>query len=309
MLMNAVFEGGGVKGIAFAGAISLVEQRGHKFYNVAGTSSGAIVASLLAAGYTGEELRDIIMKTPFSSFLDKSGLLKVKYVGSLVRLFVKKGLYPGERLEKWVSDLLLQKGIRTFNDLRPNQLRIIASDISQGKLLVLPDDIAHYGFDPTKLSVAKAVRMSTSIPYFFEPVIIKRTEIRKEINPLTSPSIYIMDGGLLSNFPLWLFDKDMEKENELSLKIPTYGFRLVGMAEKAPAQINGPISMLEALFNTMLDAHDERHLTEMKSAKTIKIPTLGVKVTEFDITRETSMKLFESGVQAATKFFDLVHYD
>lgn len=227
MKINAVFEGGGVKGIALAGAVQAAERRGLTFHQVAGTSSGAIVASLVAAGYTAEEMKKVIMATPFSSFMQRAPIFNTKIIGPLSRLFIKKGLYSGEALEHWIHQLLLAKGIRTFSDLKTNQLRIIASDISDRKLLVLPDDIAQYGIDPNQLLVSKAVRMSTSIPYFFDPVIIRKApDKRSKKQPFADQFAYIVDGGLLSNFPLWIFDKDHAPAMEKL--VPTIGFQLVG---------------------------------------------------------------------------------
>ncbi|WP_281886508.1 patatin-like phospholipase family protein [Paenibacillus sp. YYML68] len=301
MKINAVFQGGGVKGIGLAGAVSVVEELGHTFHQVAGTSSGAIVASLVAAGYSASELRAIIEGTPFHSFLQRGAIFNTKVIGPISRLFIKKGLYSGEALEHWIYQLLLAKGVRTFGDLKPNQLRIVASDISDRKLLVLPDDIAQYGVDPSRFLVAKAVRMSTSIPYFFDPVIIRRKN---------SPSgtkffeqfVYIVDGGLLSNFPLWLFD-DEETSAHASL-VPTIGFQLVGRGAGTPNTIYGPLSMLKALFSTMLDAHDDYYIQEHNRFRTVKIPAHGVGTTDFDIEPEKSLELFESGRKAALKFFD-----
>lgn len=63
--------------------------------------------------------------------------------------------------------------MRTFADLPPGKLRIIASDITNGRILVLPEDIKRFGINPSSLEVAKAIRMSTSIPYFFDPVMLR----------------------------------------------------------------------------------------------------------------------------------------
>lgn len=68
MEINAVFEGGGVKGISLAGAVEATEHAGRTFRKVAGTSSGSIIASMLAAGYNGEAMSRIIKGTSFSSF-------------------------------------------------------------------------------------------------------------------------------------------------------------------------------------------------------------------------------------------------
>ncbi|MBD0380747.1 patatin-like phospholipase family protein [Paenibacillus sedimenti] len=299
MKINGVFEGGGVKGIALAGGVSAALQRGYEFHEVAGTSSGSMVAAFLAAGYTGDEMRELILRTPFKSFLQRSPIFNAKIIGPAARLLIKKGLYSGEALEQWVSLHLLAKGIRTFGDLKPNQLRIIASDITQGKLLVLPDDIAQYGIDPRKLPVAKAVRMSTSIPYFFDPVMIRRNiKSSAAAEPFKQQFYYIVDGGLLSNYPLWVFDRETNTQ-----RIPVVGFQLVGKSDYQNRKIRGPITMFEALFSTMLDAHDERYIEQQNRFRTVKIPTLGVQNTQFDLSKETSMDLFNSGLKAADQYF------
>jgi NTE family protein len=298
--INGVFEGGGVKGIALAGAVHTAQRRGFTFDRVAGTSSGAIIASFLAAGYTGEEMRQMIIDMPFRNFLQRSPIYNTRWIGPAARLLLKKGLYSGEALENWVLQKLAAKGVRTFGDLRPGQLRIVASDISQGKLLVLPDDIAQYGIDPARFLIAKAVRMSTSIPYFFDPVIIRRRrEPRKRKPKEESDYIYIVDGGLLSNFPLWLFDQQTDPGPHR----PTIGFQTVGRTKPSMRRIGGPITMLTALFATMMDAHDDRYIEEANRFRTIKIPAQGVRVTQFDLTPEQSLELFRAGCESADKFF------
>ncbi|HEY0828458.1 MAG TPA: patatin-like phospholipase family protein [Bacilli bacterium] len=304
MKTNAVFEGGGVKAVALVGAISVAEQRGIQFHQMAGTSSGSIVASMLAAGYTAGEMRKIIEETPFTTFLQRSPLHQIKIIGPALRIFVKKGLYSGDALEHWIRLMLAKKGIRTFADLPPNKLRIIASDITQGKLLVLPDDIAQYDVDPMKFEISKAVRMSSSIPYFFDPVVVKKSFMESTSKGGATPkNIYIVDGALLSNFPLWIFDKEevLETGNK---PIPTIGFRLVGKHSNLPRRIYGPFTMFEALIETMLEAHDERYIEQHNLFRTIKIPTMGVQTTQFNMTSETSALLFNSGEAAAGEFFD-----
>jgi NTE family protein len=294
MQINAVFEGGGVKAIALAGAVTEAERNGIHFHQVAGTSSGAIIAALLVAGYTGKEMEQIILNTPFSDFLQRSPLFDWGGIGHALRFLIKKGLYSGDLLEQWIDKLLKTKGIRTFGDLKRKQLRIIASDITQGKLLVLPDDIIQYGMEPKEFSVARAIRMSTSIPYFFDPVMITK--------PNTKTEIYIVDGALLSNLPLWLFDETEEKKVDQLL--PTIGFQLVGTSQKTVHHIKGPVTMLAALFATMMDAHDERYISDHNRFRTIKIPTLGVQTTQFDISPKLSSQLYQSGVDAAKTYFD-----
>ncbi|RKP57187.1 patatin [Cohnella endophytica] len=297
--VNAVFEGGGVKGISLTGAVKAAEQCGVVFNRVAGTSSGSIVAALIAAGYTATEMKEIIERTPFRSLLKRNAVFNAKFIGPALRLLIRKGLYSGDAVEEWMERLLAAKGIRFFADLPTGKLRIIASDITNGRLLVLPQDIALYGVAPEQLTVARAIRMSTSIPYFFDPVIMRQPNKERKKMKVNTKFSYVVDGGLLSNFPLWLFEND-ELEGA---RIPVIGFQMVGRSETNPRRISGPITMFQAMFETMLSAHDERYIEEHNLIRTIKIPTLGVSSTQFQLTPQLSKSLYESGLAAGEKFF------
>ncbi|MDP3878770.1 MAG: patatin-like phospholipase family protein [Dehalococcoidales bacterium] len=296
---DAVFEGGGVKGIGLVGAIAVAEERGIAWQNVAGTSAGAIVATLIAAGYNAGEMKEILTDLDYDNFKDQSIIDRIPRVGPLISIIFEKGLYEGKFFQKWMGDLLKAKNITTFGDLLiPGEkadkyrfkLRVIASDITEGNMLVLPQDIANYGVRPEDLNVAFAVRMSMSIPLFYEPVKLQ--------NMKTGHTSYIVDGGVLSNFPVWLFDSVGSPP-----EWPTFGFKLVEPEEGTPRHIGGPISLLAALFSTMMEAHDARYIKDQDFVRTIAIPTLGVNTTEFDISRERSDALFQSGRQAADEFF------
>jgi NTE family protein len=308
MRVNAVFEGGGVKGIALVGAVVAAEQANVTFHQVAGTSVGALVASFIAAGYSSAQLTELVFSAPYQRFVTKDWLYKLSFVGPAIRLFLKDGLHTGDELEQWVAQQLASKGIYTFRDLPLHALRVVASDLTQGKLLVLPDDIAQYGIDPLDLSVAKAVRMSASLPYFFEPVIIYNHRISRPRIAYTfsqKTSYYIVDGGILSNYPLWIFDAEMEAWPP---KIPTLGFQLVGKKDAQPREIKGPISMLSALFATMMSAHDDRYIEQHNRFRTIKIPSDMVHTTEFSLSQEQARQLYQSGYEAGKQYFDRWSY-
>jgi NTE family protein len=291
--VDGVFEGGGMKAIGLAGAIGVVESKGFTWNRTAGTSSGAIIASLLAAGYTAKEIQSIIFNLDFFSMLDKAWFQRIP-LGTTCRIFFRKGMYSGRLIEDWIYRLLADKGVYTFGDLKPGSLRIIASDITRGKLLILPDDIKDYGIDPDYFSVSKAVRMSLSIPYFFDPMSLnfQGRSILKS---------FIVDGALLSNYPIWLFDKEDDEEGT---SYPKFGFNLYGENEGKPHHVRGPFTMFRALFSTMLDAMDQRFIEEIDSVRTIFIPTLGVKTTDFKLSDEKKKELLIAGEKAAEKFFD-----
>lgn len=291
LLADGVFEGGGVKGTGLVGALSVVESKGYEWSNLAGTSAGAIVAALVAAGYKAAELKSILQNLDYTKFKDKGALDRIPIFGPLVSLLAEKGIYEGDYLEKWMEGLLSQKGVRTFGDLRvPGEkdpyrykLTCIASDITNGMLVTLPTGLKQYKIDPDTFSVAKAVRMSMSIPFFFEPVKLA--------------NCYFVDGGILSNFPIWIFDSKGKPE------WPTFGFKLVEPEFGQPNVVKTPVDFAKALITTMMDAHDKMHVENEDFCRTIAIPTLGVRTTDFDLSSERRDALFASGVKGANEFF------
>jgi NTE family protein len=198
---------------------------------------------------------------------------------------------------------LEKKGKRKFRDLVMDEfkdseryrykLRVVASDLSRGKLLVLPQDIRDFGIDPDDLDIAHAVRMSMSIPFFFEPVTMALPNKQE---------VYIVDGGVLSNFPIHLFD-----DGTPNPPWPTFGYLLVEDDPSRPItvrhEVHGPMSMFAALFSTMMEAHDRMYIENGAFARTIPIPTKGVAATDFDLSKERAEALYQSGRTAADAFF------
>ncbi|CAA9455139.1 MAG: lysophospholipase-like family protein [uncultured Rubrobacteraceae bacterium] len=307
--VDLVFEGGGVKGIALVGAFSVLEERGYEPQNMAGASAGAIVAVLIAAGYSSAELRKIIGELDYDHFKDEAWEDRIPLAGRSLSVLKDLGIYEGEAFLVWMRDLLEAKGIRTFGDLVRREdaelkyrykAQVIASDVTERRLLVLPRDAPKLGIEnPDDLNVALAVRMSMSIPIFFEPV--------KFANAQTGREHLIVDGGMLSNFPVWLFDAEEPQW-------PTFGLKLVEKDPRSPIPGGPPqpersrsgvlsvVAYLRSLVDTMMAAHDRLYIEESDFDRTIAIDTLGVRTTEFDLSEERALKLFESGRTAAEKF-------
>jgi NTE family protein len=309
--VDLVFEGGGVKGVGLAGALAELEEQGYAPQNIAGTSAGAITAALLAAGYRGEELREIVMELDFRQFQDKAWEDKVPLIEKSLSLLLDLGIYEGNRFYEWVKEKLAAKGVHTFSDLVRDgeedprwryELQVVASDATAHRLLVLPRDAGELGIEPDDLEVALAVRMSMSIPIFFEPVRFE--------NPKTGAAHVIVDGGMLSNYPVWLFDCDTAEPPEW----PTFGLLLVEPKPKVPIEkrlpkpehiANGPRGLLayvKSLAQTMMEAHDRLYVEAADYARTIPIPTLGVGTTEFDLSPDRKQALYDSGRSAAKGF-------
>jgi NTE family protein len=340
-----VCQGGGIYGIGLVGAASVLETR-YDWLALAGTSAGAIVAALLAAGYTTGELHEILNRLDFSRFKDapklnidiaKDHAIHIPEGDPLFRLYRHLGINPGTVFVDWLTPLLADKGVDTFKDLerkdivrKPSdpfstyKLYMIATDISRARLLVLPDDIKDYQqedgtpYTPDTLKVAEAVRMSISIPFFFEPVMLK-------LNGSKDKCI-IMDGGVTSNFPIALFDNP----SDLNPSAPTFGLRFEAAKQTQTLEYNkqliltvdqevvgyNPIWTLPLFYHTMTQGWDNRFAEPFEDSKRVahidlKDETLypalkGVTVTSFDLTAEQKSQLFLCGRAAAGP---LLNYD
>jgi NTE family protein len=322
---DAVFEGGGVKGIAFAGAVAAAEEAGlREWKNIAGTSAGAIVACLLAVGYDAKRLKEILDDVAYSRFADYGRLGKVQ--GWVWNQFRTRGLARGLFFTKWLSERIedsplgksLGRGDLTFgdvtrDDLPPDlapadaqraryRLQVIGSEITRGRMLVLPHDIEGYytkdgtPYTPDTLTLVEAVRMSMSYPYLYAPHVLYDSEKRPH---------YVVDGGLLSNFPVWLFDRRDAKPPAR----PTWAFRLHGGSLEEPGEPYRPLPMpfwrlklAKAMFSAATGAWDERQVVQTASVRTVSIPTFDVATTDFNLTRANGDRLYESGYRSTKQF-------
>ena len=314
---DGVFEGGGVKGIGLVGAVAAVENAGYQWGNLAGTSAGSIVAALLAVGYTGAELKGILQSLDYNNFKDEGLLDKLGVFGKALSVGFEYGIYEGEYFEHWMENLLRAKGKTKFKDVKLDvsqeepknrekyqyKVQAIATDITDQRLLILPRDLKDFGYDPDEFSIAGAVRMSMSIPFFFEPVKLKDTSGRVH---------FIVDGGVLSNYPIWLLD-----DGGPAPAWPTFGFKLMerDKRELKPGSwnpIKNPLVFLKAIVGTMMDAHDNYHISMDKGdyQRTIGIETVvktkagevEIGTTDFDITKEESEALYQNGERVGTDF-------
>ena len=290
---DLVCEGGGIKGIALLGAIYYLNEQGYEFKKIAGTSAGAIVASLLAVGYKGNELKDILFNIDFKKFMDKTPLGKIPIMGPLISILKNKGLFNGDVIENFLEEKFEAKGKTKFKDISidgTSPLKIITSDITRKKLVVLPDDLKDYHIDDMEFNIAKAVRMSMSFPFAFTPVLIEDN----------NNSSFFVDGGLTSNFPVWLFDvKDKPRW-------PTFGLRLISDSEQRTTQAKETktISYIFNIMKIVLSCNEEAFLNNKDSVRTIDIPTFDINTLDFSLSQEKKKKLFNSGYNAAKEFLD-----
>jgi NTE family protein len=298
---DAVFQGGGVKGIALVGALlAFAEEGWDEWVSVAGTSAGSIVAGFLACGYGPHDLEGVLRRTPYRDFEDFGPAGKL--VGGGINLVAHHGLAHGEAFHRWFDTMIEGK---TFGDVAAagKTLKMIAADITQKLLLVLPDDLPQYvdprtekPIVPDDWKVADAVRMSMSIPFFFQPVELVHA-------PSGSKSV-IVDGGMLSNFPVWLFDVADRDPTR-----PTFGFRLYGGKALAPGGVHAilqrfawPVAFGFDMFQTATEAWDKRFMSHSTRVRTCAISAVGIGTIDFGLTEADQTKLLESGKKAGEEF-------
>ena len=201
------FSGGGIKGAAHIGAIKALEEENLKFNYISGTSSGSIIATLYAAGYSSDEMLKFFKKYAKKiKYVDPKNILIL-----LINLFIKrkiviKGFNEGTIIERLLNKELNKKNIRNISDIK-KELLIPSIDINTGEINVFIskenrakylDNIIYIN----NVNIGKAVRASCSYPVVFSPCKIDGKQL--------------VDGGLRENVP-WKLTKEKGADKVLSI--------------------------------------------------------------------------------------------
>ncbi|HEX5145248.1 MAG TPA: patatin-like phospholipase family protein [Mycobacterium sp.] len=313
--VDLVLSGGGVKGIALAGAVAAVADAGYQPQRISGTSAGALVGAVLAAAahrgaVTAGQLETLAMGIDYRKFLDQGPLERVPLLGPAWGVLSGDGIYRGDALHAWVTDQLAEFGVSTFADLAiadehlpPEQryrLVVTVADVTLGELIRLPWDYQRvYGLDPDKQLVADAVRASTAIPFFFRPATLKSA---------AGTTSTLVDGGLLSNFPI----DSLDRTDGRKPRWPSWGITLLpdlpaDNEQVIPAlrplhMVTGP-TLLEKVVTTILVGRDQAYLNmPAVRARTIKVDTSDVGVLDFTLSDKDKSALYNDGRVAAQQF-------
>ena len=324
---NLVFEGGGVKGIAYVGALEVLQEEGilQNVKRVAGTSAGAMMAVLVGLRYTANEVKEILWDLNFKKFMDSSfGIVR-----DTKRLLEEFGWYKGDYFRNLMADLIKRKTGNseiTFDELAEmkkfREIYLVGANLSTGT-----SETFCHGGDYGGMKIADAARISMSIPLFFASVKEKGQENQ-----------FYVDGGLLDNYSIKTFDREIFVDDKIrnirrtdyydiinkkkSLKPQlegnqyiynkeTLGFRLdakedISMYLNHKPTIRNKITSFftysKALVTTLIDFQDNVHLHSDDWQRTIYIDTLGVRAIDFDISDIKKQKLVESGRQYTEEY-------
>lgn len=335
---NLVFEGGGVKGIAYVGALEVLNKEGilQNIERVAGTSAGAMVAVLVGLGYSAKEISDILWDINFKNFMDSSwGVVR-----DINRFINDYGWYKGDYFRDLMAGYIEGKtknGEITFKELAETKkyrdIYLMGADLSTGYSKIF--SATH----TPDVKIADAARVSMSIPLFFAAI--------KGVNG--DDHVYV-DGGLLDNYAVKVFDRDsylfdqnnarrteyykkinetmrarnaklrgVKTVNEYVYNKETLGFRLDGKeeiemyldpnAQPSVKEIKSLFTYTKALVTTLIDFQNNLHLHSDDWQRTIYIDTLGIGATDFDISQTKKEQLVSSGRDFTQAYLDWYNND
>ncbi len=332
-IRNLVFEGGGVRGIAYLGAMEVLQKRGilQQVKRFCGTSAGSITSWLLCYYKDDmDEIEKIQRATNFSQFADDDwGIIRDSY-----RLLNRYGWHKGDKFYQWAQGITqrrFKKDHITFQQLYDetgNELLVVGYNVSKGKTILFSKERT------PDLFVERAVRVSMSIPIYFRAIFIRDKSVDPNGNILGNPGIdkdidknrdIFVDGGVLDNYPIQFFDVPPYASNPIEGEIiepiegrtpsnynkSTLGFRVdqpaeigIGQIKKDEDQVKAEnfFKYVLAFINILHTYANKRHLDPYDWHRTVRINTLDVKGTQFDLPKPEQDRLIEQGRKATEEY-------
>jgi NTE family protein len=309
---NLVLEGAGIRGVAYAGAIRFLEEKEmlKGIERVGGTSAGAIAALAISLGYSSKEIEDLIYKTKLQKFNDG----RFFFIGGFTRLNRNYGWYRGKAFTRWLEDVIEKKTGDpeiTFEELTSKgfkDLYVTGTSLNNQKLIVFSAQ------SYPKMKIKDAIRISMSIPLYFEAVLIDSTG--RIINQKKIKGSYdlMVDGGFTGNFPITIFD---------TLHLDNHGMKRVvnretiGLRIDAPEQIKydslqlglAPIPIqrfknyMSAFYIYVIENLNREKLTSEDWSRTVSISSgmIGPKIRKLSIAEKDL--LVRNGYEGMRRFF------
>jgi NTE family protein len=317
---NLVFEGGGIRGIAYGGAIVELDKKGMlaPVERVAGTSAGAITATLMALGYSAKEIADIIYQLKLQKFSDGRFI----FLGGINRLVKNYGWYKGDKFTRWIEDIIEHKTGNahiTFQELHRlrgeshfRDLYITGTSLTKQRAVVFSYETYPH------MKIKDAVRISMSIPLFFKAVLIDNTGniIHKKDNQREGVEVMV-DGGIIANFPIQIFDStkytndQVSEENAYVFNEQTLGIRLdrteqilydEQQLQLAPYNIKNFTDYIGAFYTIIIESLNRTNLTRKDYERIVYIDTVNMSPKIRRLSHAQKALLFESGRDGVKAF-------
>ena len=303
-----VFSGGGIKGISFAGVLEELhkldiiysQSNELKLKGIAGTSAGSIISALLAVGYTPTELIDVMTNIDYEKIVDD----KLGYLRDTYNFLEDWGVCPGNYAQDLLGELINKKTgnpdytiEQLYND-KKIKLVIVTTDTNYSKSIYMypGNPIKEYSNIPIRL----AVRLSMGIPFVFEPYRYNDS--------------YFVDGGVLDNYPLHVFDGEYPGDPKARLNLcspnpKVLGIKLMTNDQQVNYEItekqtfNGLFDYAVSFVHTFLTENDRRIMTPLFWKRSIIIITPNYPITKYDITTEEKTLMINIGKKYTLEFF------
>ncbi len=320
---NLVLEGGGVRGLAYAGVFSVLEEKGilQQIEKVGGSSAGSIAGMLVSIGYSAAEIDSLMMELPLQKFKDGYGGL----VGKYKRLKNDFGIFKGDSFEKWLQQLIAYKTGNphlTFEQL--HQLRIknnLFKDLYCTGTNLSKQQVEIFSYQNTPyMPVALAVRISGGVPLYFEPIALDNQLHKIKRSDTISFVNYYVDGGMLSNYPISIFDTCEDGAiNPLVCDKLKFNHQTIGIKLERPQQIdslnNNSIRIpaydinkfseyLAAFSNLLMETLSRKYPgLENEKGRTIYVSQGNISSVIKKTKQQDKLLLYTNGVNAANNFF------
>lgn len=319
---NLVMEGGGVRGLAYSGALEVLEENGiiQNIDNVAGSSAGSIAGLVVSLGYSAHEIDSVLQSLKIGEFNDGKF-----FVGRIRRIKNEYGMYKSDAFEAWLAHLIEFKtgnANLTFNDLHRMHLEnnnfkdlyCTGTNISQQRL-----EIFSWKTWP-EMKLKTAVLISSSIPFYFTPVSIDSLGNEVSLKDTMAKYDLYVDGGMLCNYPINIFDSCENGNDPLTCKNVIYNPQTLGLKLErgeqikefengktaiAPYQIKSMKQYSSAVMNLMMESINRKSLNlENERGRTIYISYGDISGRPRKIAAAERKILNDNGKEAANNFFN-----
>lgn len=319
---NLVMEGGGVRGLAYGGALEVLEQKKilQHIDNVAGSSVGAIAGLVVSLGYNSHQIDSILQSLQVGEFNDGKF-----FYGKIRRIKKEYGMYKGNAIEEWLLRVIEQKtgnADLTFNELHQLHLKdstfkdfyCTGTNISLQQL-----EVFSWKTRPD-MKLSTAVHVSSCIPFYFIPVAIDSAGNEININDTSVKYHLYVDGGMLCNYPINMFDSCINGSNPLTCKNLIYNKNTLGLklergdqikefdsgkTEIAPYEIKNLKEYSSAVMNLMMESINRKTPDLVNErGRTIYISYDNISGKPRTVSEKDRKKLYNNGKLAALNFFN-----
>jgi len=267
-------------------------------------------------GYSSSEMDSVISNTNFEKFNDGRWF----FIGGISRTKKKYGWYRGQKFTEWIATLIEEKTGNaeiTFEELHQTgykDLYVTATCLNRQKLIILSYETY------SKMKVKDAVRISMSIPLYFQAVFVDSIGITYSKQNKDNDLDLMVDGGIVGNFPIQIFDGYIIDSMNNKVRIPNYetlGIRIDSESQiredslerkLAPLPIEDFTDYVTAFYIMVIENLNRNNLTEDDWKRTISVSSVGIAPRIKKLTTQQKEMLINSGKESMENYLKRNRY-